>query len=487
MKLSSSTSSSNLSFLVALAVGLAALFAADHWLYAECGFLRLFGPGTQEGQVLGKLDAAPNAAAVADIILFGSSLTRSGVSTQPFRDHGLVSFNLAVSGGGPLFAYEALKRIEPVVAKRRTPPVLVLEISPLALLAEAKWDEFPQWVSAVRGRLDVAENYYSYYEHFRKYGLASRLFNSFVLPSSYYRSFRRHVALGGRYDAGFYGDEDIGGFAPISTSNPAGKIAEEIQVHNPPLSAHSAEKLKYVERFLTLAQDVRAPVLLYFYPLLYSSPERGAALFAYLSSRFPASRLEMMTNSDIGIDMSDVQFGGWHLNSRGSEKVARALIRKLGLEGSNSAAERWDWIAAELPISVQQNGAICAKFSRLGRHGIELKFDGAGAREETWLSEAISVVPGVRYTLDGSFDLREGKIHAGLESVDELGNVKGSNGAIWPTPTPGALTAGVQSLSLTAATDRLRLRLVQPNGGVKGQVRFWRLWARQTGAGLVPR
>ena len=400
--------------------------ATDHWLYAERGFLRLFGPGTQEGQVLGKLDAAPKSAAVADIILFGSSLTRSGVSTQPFRDQGLVSLNLAVSGGGPLFAYEALKRIYPALAERTTPPVLVLEISPLALLAGAKWDEYPQWLSAVRGRLEVARDYLSYHNHFYQYGLASRLFNGFLLPSSYYRSFRQHVALGGRYDSGFFGDEDIGGFAAISTAPPAGEIPEENQMHNPPLSAYSSEKLKYVERFLKLAQDLGAPAVLYFYPMYYKSPDRGAALFDYLRSRFPALRLEIVTNADVSIDMSDTEFGGAHLNWRGSDKVALALIRKLGLKrDSASSAERWASVAAEHPIGTCQSAPKSISVSSPGCDGVELEFDGAGAQGDTWISDTIPVVPGIRYTLDATFDIPKGKLYVIIENRNEAGNIKG--------------------------------------------------------------
>src|SRR4051794_32340746 len=78
----------------------------------------------------------------ADIIFFGSSFVRSGISPEPFLKRGLLPLNLAVSGGGPLYAYYTLRRIAPVLKRRERPPVLVLEINAMGLIVRSGWDEY---------------------------------------------------------------------------------------------------------------------------------------------------------------------------------------------------------------------------------------------------------------------------------------------------------------------------------------------------------
>jgi hypothetical protein len=478
MASNSSISSSNRRFVLAAVVGLAAILAVDHWLYAERGFLRTFGPGTQEGQVLGKLDAAPRAARVADIVLFGSSYTRSGVSTRPFQDQGLIVLNLGISGAGPLFAYEALRQIAPVIAKREVRPTLVLEISPSSLEAGANWDEYPQWVSAIRSRTDVVRSYLSYYSYFAENGQASRLFNSLLLPSAYYRSSRRYVLLGGRYDAGFFGDEDVGGFAAISTAKAPGLIPDGVQSYHRTLSAYSPQKLEYVRRFLALAQQLGTPVVLYFYPLHYQSPERAAVLSDYLKSQFPASNLDVMTNADVGVELADLDFGSGHLNLRGSDKAARALIHKLHVNRDAASAHAlWASLATEHPLETATAGAGIRE-SRSGCRGMALDFDGTAGVGAAWYSKEISVKPGSRHTMDVSYSFGQGNVVGAIEILDDAGTLSNSVSSVWPLMTDGALPAGEQSLAITPTAAHAQVRVAVRNAPAKGTVCLRLLWSR---------
>src|SRR5213075_2342713 len=60
-------------FVAAAACGFAMFFAVDWWLYSDLGFLRMFGQGTQEGQIVSKVARARRMAEAADVIAFGSS------------------------------------------------------------------------------------------------------------------------------------------------------------------------------------------------------------------------------------------------------------------------------------------------------------------------------------------------------------------------------------------------------------------------------
>src|ERR1043166_3923301 len=81
---------------------IALLVGVDHWLYGTRWFLRHFGYGTQEGQIVAKLDRAPRYASVADVIFLGSSTIRANIASRPFLDAGVLPLNLGISGGGPI-------------------------------------------------------------------------------------------------------------------------------------------------------------------------------------------------------------------------------------------------------------------------------------------------------------------------------------------------------------------------------------------------
>jgi hypothetical protein len=103
--------------LVALALSVATCVLVDYELYTREWFLNHVGFGTQEGQIVRKLKHSERLAAAADVIAFGSSFIRSSVSSEPFLAHGLLPFNFAVSGGGPVYSYYALAHIAPVARR----------------------------------------------------------------------------------------------------------------------------------------------------------------------------------------------------------------------------------------------------------------------------------------------------------------------------------------------------------------------------------
>src|SRR5580692_1552895 len=112
----SSTFSSNRRFLAVAGCTALLVLACDLELYRFRWFLRHFGYGTQEGQIVSKLDRAGLQASVADVIFLGSSTIRSCVSSKPFLENGLLPLNLGVSGGGPIYCYYTLKKLAPVLA-----------------------------------------------------------------------------------------------------------------------------------------------------------------------------------------------------------------------------------------------------------------------------------------------------------------------------------------------------------------------------------
>ena len=137
-----------------MTVAVAGFLGVDHYLHAEGGFRRAFGPGSEEGQIHSKVERAPRLAAVADVIAFGSSFVRSGLSAEPFLDRRLLLWNFGVSGGGPLTDYFALSRIAETLASRGSKPTLVVELRDEVLLQDPTTlsSEYPQYLGIVRSR-----------------------------------------------------------------------------------------------------------------------------------------------------------------------------------------------------------------------------------------------------------------------------------------------------------------------------------------------
>lgn len=325
----------NWRFLVAVVVAFAGFFFVDWYLFAHEGFLRLAGEATQEGQVLSKVARASRQAEIADVVLFGSSYVRSGVAGEPFLERGLLPFNFAVSGGGPVYDYFALKRIAPILAQRRDKPVLLIELKSDVLVRTrgSAWSEYPQYISIVRSRREMLEYAPQLWENFRGFGMTSQFLSGMLIPSSIYRS---HVVglLGGRgsLDGYFYGSEDFSGFSPLYTRavpsmSPPGTAAPV------PIDDLYPGKVEFIRAFLALARTTGCPVVLYESPTVFLGRDSAMLDPLVAQMRREFSDLRVIRTSDYRLDIGDFDEGG-HPNIAGSDEMSRYLIAALGLRGS---------------------------------------------------------------------------------------------------------------------------------------------------------
>lgn len=444
-------------FAVALTVAISASLAADHWLYAHRGFLKLFGTGTQEGQILNKLDHAPGAAAAADIIFFGSSLTRSGIAPEPFLERGLVPLNLGVTGGGPLYAYYTLKRIEPVLRQRTAKPTLVLELNTFHLMVRKGWDEYPHFVSAVRSRWDVLREWPALWSHFLTYRMQDQLVGRLFLPSLYYQHFFDAVVAQRHFGRTFYGEEDASGFFALNSVLDRDLTLRGVRR---PLAAFNAGKIDYLRRFVELARDIGVPVVLYAYPMNFPTTDSAAPLTEYL--RGFGGAVTVIGNDDIALTRTDVQSCcGAHLNTTGSERVARIIADKLALRGDEDTLPgRWSRVAQELPLPF-----------------VETRLDGTAKANDTIAVGRVRIMPGRPVVLDVDADVEDGQIALALEPV--IGGEVHFNGTHpFPLgPEPIYLRQGTLSLGVDSAPE-VQIRVIAVAGATRGVVRLKRLWQR---------
>jgi hypothetical protein len=307
----------------------------DEYLYGQEGFLAWTGQATQEAQIVSKTTRAPALAATADLIAFGSSYVRSGLAGQPFWDRHLIPFNFGISGGSSLTSYFALKRIEQVLARRRSKPWLVLELKLEALerADDTLWAEYPQYLGIVRSRRERLAEAPVLLRHFRQYGMLSQLISSFVVPSGLYRShavqlLRRPSAL----DGYFYGMEDASGFAPLyGVPRPDQFLTAR---YNSPIDMDHfvAAKVDEIRAFLAMARRLECPVALYSSPSPFGGRDATIYdhLFATLQHEFP--HVTILRTSDYGLAKTEFD-GGGHPNLAGSDKQSETLIKTLDLRG----------------------------------------------------------------------------------------------------------------------------------------------------------
>ncbi len=486
MQYSSSISSSNRRFLAALAVGLLALVAVDHWLYARRGFLDLFGPATQEGQILAKLDKAPRFAAAADIIMFGSSFTRSGISTQPFLDKGILPFNFGISAGGPLFAYYALAHIRPVLEAREKKPVLVLEINEPA--GETNLNQFEHIFATVRTRSALIRDFPDLLQHAREHDKTSQFLAGVFLPSLRYRAYGRYVLGGGRFhDGSLAGNEDAGGYAAINSIRPDELPAVE-EASGP--APYPASTMTYIERFLRIAAELDAPVVLYRFPnVKHWSSRRTAELVAHFRAAFPTLNIVSLGKEDIALTRDDIQSCcGMHLNANGSDKVAAALIDKLGLRGDReNLARRWRALVDEtrIPAPALWTGGSPDTRVAGADGGLTIDFNGTGKNDDVLMSPAFTVYPGMAagwLNLDMAFDLSAGHIWVAIDDVEDSGDVRNASHVRLPQGDPAIedrqiMRHGGMTLVRIARTEQVRLRITQIGDGVEGRLTLRRLWS----------
>jgi hypothetical protein len=307
----------------------------DEFLYGQAGFEALTGQATQEAQVMSKVARAPALASTADLIAFGSSYVRSGLAGQPFWDRHLIPFNFGISGGSSLTSYFALKRIEPVLARRRTKPWLILEIKVEALeqADDTLWAEYPQYLGIVRSRRERLAEAPVLLRHFREYGMLSQFISSIVVPSGLYRSHAvqllQHPSA---LDGYFYGMEDASGFAPLYGVPRPDQFVTPRYSKPIDLDQFVAAKIDEIRAFLAMARRLECPVALYSSPSPYGG--RDAAiydrLFATLQHEFPG--VTILRTSDYGLGKAEFD-GGGHPNLAGSDKLSEMLVDKLDIRG----------------------------------------------------------------------------------------------------------------------------------------------------------
>lgn len=457
---SSFTSSSEFRFVVVILAALAALLLLDDALYGHRLYLKFFGEATEEGQVLAKEDRFHVYARDADVILFGSSFTRSGIASEPFTASGKLVFNAGVSGGGPLYSYFALKDMAGVLRERDAKPLLVLELNPDAFLRQhSEWSEYPQFVALVRERYQVLQEFPLLLENYLDYGQASRFLSGFVFPSLIYREHNRklihelYVRLSSIYrgngwhvldgirdllkdgfrpmEGYFIGMEDHGGYAPIYGVAPRERCVD-LRMANAalPLEALEPTKIEFVRRFLALATSIGVPVLLSERPN-NCHDELMTNLVDLLRREYPS--LGFLPSREFGLDVQDYELKGpgAHPNIWGADKVARRIVRRMAAMRLDAPAAgrtfqaRWSAIHGQ-PLGVKWDEWVAGVSDRpdggLGVAGIEKLYND----RPTLIAKSaeIAVLPGREYVLESEAAISSGLMVVGLQLSDPKGGAE---------------------------------------------------------------
>lgn len=314
-------------FVVALLLSLLACCLIDYQLYSRCWFLHHFGYGTLEGQVVRKLQWSARMAEAADVIAFGSSYTRSGLASAPFLEKGLLPFNFAVSGGGPIYAYYALDHIAPVLVRRPTKPVVLMELALNTLgrdWAEQQpgggWSEYQHLFAVARSRTLIARHFLLLRENFGDYSETSQFLSAALWPSNTYRAYGPTLGtyppsrlidffVRERTDGYFFGYEDTGGFDPLYGTAHGTYGADFVPL---PFERFVPAKVAFLELFIEKALQLGMRVVLY--PIPISQPGYYLALERLterLKSEHP--QIQILQHRDYGLTLSDFDTSG-HLN-----------------------------------------------------------------------------------------------------------------------------------------------------------------------------
>jgi hypothetical protein len=390
----------NRSFIVAAIVAFAGFFAVDSFLFANEGFRHTLGDATQEGQVLSKVERAREQAELADVILFGSSYVRSGISGEPFLENGVLPFNFGVSGGAQVFDYFALERIAPILSARTTKPTLVVELKTDALLRtpDNAWSEYPQYIAIVRSRGEMVRHAPALLDNFRAFNMMSPFLSGLLIPSSIYRSHAVPV-LGARAElqGTFYGPEDFSGYSALYTqATPAMVLSGREQPAL--LSDFYGAKIDFLKKFLQRATSTGSRVVLFQSPTMMMGRDARVLdlLFDVLAHQFPDAKI--IRTSDYSLDVADFDEGR-HPNIRGADKISRELIRLLGLRGSSEAVSnkiRAGFLQAGIPEFSKWTTAAGTTAG-----GLEISFEAAD-RAGAMIAESqpIPIEPGRDWVLE---------------------------------------------------------------------------------------
>lgn len=474
----------NRRFLIVAAVAFAGFFAVDSFLFAHEGFLRTLGQATQEGQVLSKVRRAPRQAELADVIFFGSSYVRSGIAGEPFLQSGILPFNFAVSGGGPVYHYFALRRIAPTLRQRTQKPVLVLELKtdPLVRTRGSVWSEYPQFSGIVRSRLEMLQHAAPLWRNFREFGMTSQFLSGILIPSSIYRSHAvPMLGAGGSLDSYFYGMEDFSGYSPLLTrAGPMPNLPTQM-LPPVPLTGIYAGKIEFLKSFLTLAASLECQVVLYQSPSVLLGRDREVLepLVSSLRAEFP--NVQVIWSSDYDLDLDDFDEGG-HLNIKGSDKMSAYFVRRLGRRHSPEVLEA-KLRQAFLQVPIPDVSTWTIDSARATGAGQELSV--SAVLSETMVvaqSPEIRVAPDHEWVLEVAMPIESGRLSVGLswQSGDQ-----GTSGSLeFVSPLEAAFFGESNRMFLRVApgAEVLTIKILDydlqnSRKASAGQVRFLRLWS----------
>ena len=471
------TIDTNRRFAVTAVCAFGLFFLCDAWLFSYQGFRRHYGDATQEGQELSKVARSGHLADIADVVLFGSSYVRSGVAGGPFLEQGVIPFNFAASGAGPLYDYFALRRIAPILRAREHRPWIVVELKRDALEADSQlWAEYPQYLGIVRSRIEMLRFAPMCWRSFRDYGMTSQFLSSVMVPSSIYRSHAVQIlGAGSSLQGYFYGMEDFSGFAPLYT------VAAEALFHRAPDERPlrvSEGKRAFLTAFLRLASDIGCPIALYSSPMLH--PDREAAVYdalvAELRRELPG--LRHLKTTEYGLEPQDFDEGG-HPNLHGADKLSRRIIAALGLRGDTGTLTARLGGAFDI-ISIAPVGRWTLSDRARAIDDRSLAIGAASSLPTIAAARRLAVARGREYVLEAAVALTRGRVLFNVSWQDGASGRREERSVVSPRD-PRLARDGRVFLRFRPDAHAIDLEIVDAdalNGGAssEGKVEILRLW-----------
>lgn len=342
---SSFISSSNRRTLLALAICAIGMFSLDYWLYDRNGFTRLFGFRHLQGQVTSKVERGQKFAQIADVIFFGGSFIRYGVTYKPTFERHVVAYNFGLNGGGPISSYLALKSIEPQLRARTEKPIAVLELIDVTTKKGVRdhWTELPFVNAFGLSRGQILGDFSDYYAAFENNhpGQGTQLISRLVMPSFSYRQYVSDIIFNRGLFGPLWGYEDFIGYTPLDGI--ASEAARKLEKREPiPLDAYSTEKIAFLRKFIDLANDIGLKVVLLSSPNIWlpaDGPDHYGNLIKLLRAEYPD--LGVLWNRDFELTDGDFSDDGfYHLNIQGADKFTNAILDHLDIEVSPEDFDR---------------------------------------------------------------------------------------------------------------------------------------------------